>query len=186
MCGGKASFPSSLVAKGLAKVPPINAEIREKWRNFAGDLHHELQSRDKISAERLNPADRQRLIRALEVVDSTGTPLHLWQTQAADLSHLKNVNVERVYMDVPREELYARADQRFDLMLAQGALEEVRALPNFAAAQPIMKAIGVPELKRHINGEIDLDEATRLAKIATRQYIKRQLTWFRGQMKAWV
>jgi tRNA dimethylallyltransferase len=171
--------------KGLAKIPPITLEIREKWRGFEGDLHAVLQAKDYSSAERLNPADRQRLIRALEVIESTGKPLRQWQTEAANNSFLKGIAVERIYMQVPREELYVRADLRFDKMLEQGAVEEVRALPRFNRTQPIMKAIGVPELLRHLCGEIDIVEATDLAKIATRQYIKRQLTWFRGQMKDW-
>jgi tRNA dimethylallyltransferase len=172
--------------KGLAKVPPIAVEVREKWRKHAGDLHQELSIRDPASAMKLNPADRQRLIRALEVVDSTGKTLPTWQQEALEASFLKSVSVERIFKTLPREELYARADQRFELMLERGGLDEVRALAEFTPDKPIMKAIGVPELLRHVSGEIELPEATRLAKIATRQYIKRQMTWFRGQMKAWV
>jgi tRNA dimethylallyltransferase len=171
--------------KGLAKVPPIDPNIRGKWRDFEGDLHAELLQRDPASAEKLNPADRQRLIRALEVIDSTGKTLPQWQHEAAKASILSGANIERIYKNVPREELYERADQRFDHMVERGAIEEVKALKNFANDLPIMKAIGVPELQRHIDGEIELTEAVRLSKIATRQYIKRQLTWFRGQMKNW-
>jgi tRNA dimethylallyltransferase len=171
--------------KGLAKVPAIDPDIRAKWRNFAGDLHSELALRDRAGTDRLNPADRQRLIRALEVIESTGKPLSAWQEEASETSILKTASIERVFKTLPREELYARADRRFDLMLEQGALDEVAALPKFDPAQPIMKAIGVPELLRHVNGELSLAQATILAKTATRHYIKRQMTWFRGQMKNW-
>ena len=88
-------------------------------------------------------------------------------------------------MNVPREELYARADQRFDAMMEQGALEEVKALPALDAAMPLMKAIGVPQLKCYLANELTLDVAIALSKTATRHYIKRQSTWFRGQMKEW-
>ena len=184
ICGGTGLYFMAL-EKGLAKVPPIDAGIREYWRKFEGNLHAELHSRHAPSAERLNAADRQRLIRALEVFDSTGKPLSLWQQEAEEHSLLKNVIVERHYMNVGREELYARADERFDKMMGQGALEEVRALPLLVAAMPVMKAIGVPQLKRYLDGELLLPDAIALSKIATRHYIKRQSTWFRGQMKQW-
>jgi tRNA dimethylallyltransferase len=171
--------------KGLAKVPPIDAKIRDKWRNFDGDLHHELSRYDASSAAKLNPADRQRLIRALEVVQSTGKSLLTWQQEASETSILKSAEVERIFKSLPRDELYAKADKRFDLMLNLGAIEEVRNLLNLDISQPVMKAIGVPELLRHLHGELSLDDAAGLAKTATRHYIKRQMTWFRGQMKNW-
>ncbi len=172
--------------KGLAKVPPIDPVVREKWRSFERELHAELHARHKPSAERLNPADRQRLIRALEVFESTGKPLIFWQEAAAQDFFLKDVQVERIFKSLPRDELYARADKRFDSMLEQGGLEEVRNLPKFHFKQPIMKAIGVPELQRHLSGELSLAEAAIIAKTSTRHYIKRQMTWFRGQMKEWI
>jgi tRNA dimethylallyltransferase len=88
-------------------------------------------------------------------------------------------------VEVPREELYARADARFDQMIAAGALKEVKPLINLDSSLPMMRAIGVPELTRHLRKEIGLEEAVALAKIATRQFIKRQLTWGRGQAKGW-
>jgi tRNA dimethylallyltransferase len=171
--------------RGLAKVPPIGVDVREKWRQFTGDLHAELHMRDAEGAAKLNKADRQRLIRALEVVDGTGRTLSAWQQLAEQTSFLKNTKVERIFKTLQREELYDRANSRFSKMLDLGALNEVRSLPNFDPAKPIMKAIGIPELQRHIRGEITLEEATILAQTATRHYIKRQMTWFRGKMKDW-
>ena len=92
---------------------------------------------------------------------------------------------ERIFMDVPRDELYARAELRFHQMIAAGALDEVRSLMDYDSDLPMMKAIGVPELMAHLNGEIDLDEAVIRAITATRNYIKRQLTWWRGQGADW-
>ncbi len=184
ICGGTGLYFMAL-EKGLAKVPPIDPSIREGWRNFDGDLHAELQHRHAASAEKLNPADRQRLIRALEVFDSTGKPLSQLQAEAQEHSLLSGVSVERYYMNVEREELYARADKRFDSMIEQGALDEVKALPNLDSTMPLMKAIGVPQLQRYLCGTLSLVEAVSLSKIATRHYIKRQSTWSRGQMKEW-
>jgi tRNA dimethylallyltransferase len=184
ICGGTGLYFMSLL-KGLAEVPEISPEVRAKWRNCTGDLHAELAKRDPVSAEKLNPADRQRLIRALEVVESTGTTLPVWQAKAEASAPLQDFTVRRYFKSRPREELYARADARFEIMLGQGALDEVRSLPKLSASQPLMKAIGVPELRAHLRGEISLDEARTKAQTATRQYIKRQLTWWRGQMQGW-
>ena len=184
ICGGTGLYFTAL-EQGLAKLPAIDPAIREKWRNFEGNLHAELEKRHAQSAARLNVADSQRLIRSLEVFESTGKPLIEWQKQAQNESILQGANIERVFMNVPREELYARAEARFDQMLEQGAVAEVRSLPDIDPAQPLMKAIGVPELLAHLKGETTLDEARIITKTATRNYIKRQMTWFRGQMKAW-
>jgi tRNA dimethylallyltransferase len=170
---------------GLAEIPPIPEVIREEWRNYAGDLHVALQKVDPVGAARLNPSDRQRIIRALEVFEATGETLSYWQGKAQEGGFLNEFNVERLFVNVPREELYGRAERRFDMMMEQGAVDEVAALPPLPAALPIMKAIGVPELLAHISGKISRDEAVTLAKTASRQYIKRQLTWWRGQMKDW-
>jgi tRNA dimethylallyltransferase len=170
---------------GLAEIPQIPEVIREEWRNYTGDLHIALQKVDPLRAARLNPADKQRILRALEVYEATGQTLSHWQGQAKDNGFLNQFNVERLFVDVPREVLYARAENRFDVMMEQGALNEVAALPDLPMAQPIMKAIGVLELLDHVRGNISRDEALVLAKTATRQYIKRQLTWWRGQMQGW-
>jgi tRNA dimethylallyltransferase len=171
--------------QGLAPVPPIPDEVRNRWRNFAGDLHAELQRRDPAMAARLLPGDRQRLSRALEVIDATGRSLLDWQRQGQEQAPLAGVAVERIFLDHPRVELYARAEARFARMVAEGALEEARALMGHDPALPAMKAIGLPELIAHLRGETSLEEAVARARTATRHYIKRQLTWWRGQMAHW-
>jgi tRNA dimethylallyltransferase len=138
-----------------------------------------------MGAAKLKPGDKQRIIRALEVVDATGQVLSAWQSAAVAKSFLNDINVERLFVNVAREALYGRAEQRFDGMMEQGALAEVQALPNLPAAQSVMKAIGVPELRAHLRGEISLENAVTTAKTASRNYIKRQLTWWRGQMSGW-
>ena len=170
---------------GLAPVPEISEQVRARWRSFDGDLHAELAARDPAMAARLRPADRQRLSRALEVIDATGRSLLDWQKDGHEQAPLAGITVERIFMDVPREDLHARADSRFDAMMAAGALEEARALMHLDPMLPAMKAIGLPELAAHLRGEVALEEAVLRAKAATRQYIKRQLTWWRGQMGYW-
>jgi tRNA dimethylallyltransferase len=169
--------------QGLAPVPPIPEAVRATWRSFTGDLHAELARRDPAMAAKLLPGDRQRLSRALEVVDATGRSLLDWQKQGQDLAPLSGVAVQRIFMDVPRAELHARAERRFDLMMEMGALEEARSMMDFDPSLPAMKAIGLPELIAHLRGEITRDEAVTHAKAATRQFIKRQFTWWRGQLK---
>lgn len=180
ICGGTGLYFTAL-EQGLSEVPPIPAAVREKWRSHQGDLHAELMVRDGIMAARLRPEDRQRVIRALEVIEATGQSLAAWQGRGREFAFLNNINVERHFVDVPREELYQRAERRFDQMVEKGALAEVRALPSLPPDRPVMKAIGVPELSRHLRGEITLDVAMTAAKTATRHYIKRQLTWWRNR-----
>ncbi len=184
LCGGTGLYFKAAL-EGLAEVPDIDPMVREKWRNFKGDVHEALKQLDIEAATGLNPADRQRIVRALEVLEGTGKSLRHWQAVGQSNALLNQINVERVYVHVSREELHARAERRFDQMMAQGALEEVAALPAFDSAQPLMKAIGVPELLAHLRNEISRDEAVQRAKAATRQYIKRQTTWWRGQMPGW-
>ncbi len=174
-----------VLEEGLAEIPPIPAAIKTYWCEAQGDLHTRLLKRDPAMAARLNPADRQRITRALEVHDATAKSLLWWQEQGHAAALLKNVDAERLYMNVDRQELYARAGRRFDLMVQNGALDEVRNLPVLPPSQPIMKAIGVPELMAHQAGVMSLAEATEKAKTSTRNFIKRQLTWSRGQMTGW-
>ena len=171
--------------QGLAPVPPVPADIRAAWRGFEGDLHEELLQRDPEMAARLSPGDRQRLIRALEVFEATGRSLHDWQRQGGAEAPLSGAEVERIFLDVPRSELHARAAARFQTMLGAGALDEARAMMDVDPALPVMKAIGLRELMSHLRGEISLDEAVAAAETATRRYIKRQNTWWRGQMAHW-
>ena len=171
--------------KGLAPVPEIDAEVRERWRQFQGDLHLELMRRDPAMAQRLLPSDRQRLTRAIEVIEATGRSLLDWQKEGQETAPLAGVTIERIFMDVPRDELYARAELRFRQMLAAGALDEARSVMDLDPELPMMKAIGVPELVAHLRGETDLDTAVASAVTATRNYIKRQLTWWRGQGRDW-
>jgi tRNA dimethylallyltransferase len=191
--GGTGLYFSALT-RGLAAVPAIpatvRAEVRERLaRDGAPALHAELIRRDPAAAARLTPSDRTRVTRALEVVLATGRPLKDWQDDEAP-AILDISRAAKIFLMPDREELLRRIDARFDAMIAAGALEEVRALAarRLDPELPAMKAHGVPWLIRHLKGEMTLPQAAVEAKRDTRQYTKRQATWFRNQLPefAWV
>jgi tRNA dimethylallyltransferase len=189
--GGTGLYFSALT-RGLAAVPPIPAQIRNEVRaRLASDgaeaLHAELMRRDPIAAARLMPGDRARVTRALEVMLATGRSLILWH-EANMPARVDAALAAKVFLMPDRDALLRRIDTRFDAMMVAGALDEVRVLsarhldPNL----PAMKAHGVPWLIRHLNGEIALAEAVEGGKRDTRQYTKRQATWFRNQLSDFV
>ena len=187
LVGGTGLYFSTLT-RGLAAVPPIPAEIREQVRarlnsDGVAALHAELKWRDPAAAARLMPGDRARISRALEVVLATGRSLLDWHDDNKPAG-LDAARAAKVFLMPDRDELLRRIDARFDAMMAAGALDEVRALAarQLDPALPAMKAHGVPWLIRHLAGEITLDQAVEEAKRDTRQYTKRQTTWFRNQL----
>jgi len=184
--GGTGLYFRALLG-GLSQMPDIPREVREKWRKrLAAEgpsaLHRVLAERDPAAADRLAPADGQRIVRALEILDVTGRSILVWRGEPGT-PLVDPATAERIVLDPDRRELARRIDERFDRMMAQGAVEEVRRLlaMNLSPALPAMKAIGVREIATMLAGEIDAYEAGVRAKAATRQYAKRQLTWFRNQ-----
>jgi tRNA dimethylallyltransferase len=173
--------------QGLADIPLIPSDITEKWRAAKGDLHAELAKRDEGVASRLNPNDRQRIIRALEVFEGTGRSLDYWQREAQSQAALAGTEVKRIFLNPDRKVLYERADKRFARMVKEGGVEEVKALLALGldTSKPIMKAIGVREIAAWLSGWRGPEEAIKAGQTATRQYIKRQLTWWRNQMQGW-
>jgi tRNA dimethylallyltransferase len=190
LVGGTGLYFKALTT-GLAAVPPIPTDIRSAVRGrLASDgvrpLYEELSARDPQTANRLMPNDRSRISRALEVMLATGRSLSDWHREG--LPPLIDASrAAKVFITTERKELVRRIETRFAAMLEAGALEEVRALRQrqLDPSLPAMKAHGVPWLIRHLNGEISLDEAAAGAVMDTRRYAKRQVTWFRNQMKDW-
>jgi tRNA dimethylallyltransferase len=175
------------LTRGLAAIPAIPADIRARVRRRlategAPALHAELALRDAAGAARLPPADSTRVARALEVLEATGRPIADWHK--AGLPPLLPERAVKVFLHVERAELRHRIAARFEAMLAQGALEEVRHLAarRLDPLLPAMKAHGVPWLMRHLAGEMTLVAAAEQAKSDTRRYAKRQMTWFRHQL----
>ena len=188
LVGGTGLYLRTLL-DGIAPVPPIGASVREAVRAMPlAEAYAALTAEDAARAAALNPADTARITRALEVVRSTGKPLAYWQQQR--LGGIANhIDLHPLVLLPPRTALYARCDARFGRMLAHDAVAEVRALlaRDLSPALPVMRAIGVPEIAGYLRGEWPLEEALARGQQATRNYAKRQYTWFRRQPpRAWL
>lgn len=184
--GGTGLYFTTLV-DGISPIPDIDADIRTHWRGFDDDLHAELTKVDVILAERLEPNDRQRIIRGLEVFHSTGRTLSDWQANEPlkqFLPPLEGLQLHKFTLQPERQYLYDRINNRFDQMLELGGIEEVKALMAMGLPPQMtaLKAIGVRQINEALIGNMSMDEAIEKAKTASRQYAKRQMTWQKGNL----
>ncbi|TAK98837.1 MAG: tRNA (adenosine(37)-N6)-dimethylallyltransferase MiaA [Rhodospirillaceae bacterium] len=188
VAGGTGLYLQALMA-GMPDMPSIPSEVRDAARALLmeighGKFHARLAVRDPAGAERIKTGDTQRLLRAWEVAEATGRPLSAWQ---ADTPHPPlAADYLSILLMPARADVVTAGDERFDRMMACGALEEVAALlgRGIPPTAPVMRVLGARPLARHLAGEIERAEAITLAKTATRQYAKRQSTWFRHQLFA--
>ncbi|MBN9271449.1 MAG: tRNA (adenosine(37)-N6)-dimethylallyltransferase MiaA, partial [Mesorhizobium sp.] len=176
------------LAEGIAEMPAVPIEIRQRWRDAlagrgAPSLHGTLMQRDAAAAARLRPSDGQRIVRALEVLEASGRSILDWHGRNGP-PLIDRASARFLVIEPERAELARRIEQRFDAMIAQGALDEVSRLValDLDPALPAMKAIGVRELQAVLAGTMTAADAIGRAKTATRQYAKRQATWFRHQL----
>jgi tRNA dimethylallyltransferase len=190
LVGGTGLYFKALT-EGLAPVPEIPAELRSYWREQAAKLsrealHQELAARDPAMAARLKPADPQRIVRALEVIDATGISLAEWQGESA-APLLAPSEVLALVIAPEREPLYAAIDARVDRMIENSAIEEVRELLDLKLdpGLPAMRAHGVRELAAYLSGAVSREDAVAKAKTESRRYAKRQMTWTRRFMSDW-
>ncbi|HWK33801.1 MAG TPA: tRNA (adenosine(37)-N6)-dimethylallyltransferase MiaA [Hyphomicrobium sp.] len=188
--GGTGLYFKALV-EGLSPIPPVADDVRAFWRSEAAEkgtahVFAQLTARDSEMAGRLSPGDTQRIVRALEVVDSTGQSLAEWQRLPRE-PVLDLAETLPLLVMPERAERVARIDRRFDAMIGMGALDEVLQLDGLGLDPqlPIMGALGVGPLRRHLAGALSLEGAIEAGKAETRQYAKRQATWARGNMLAW-
>src|SRR5512139_2356525 len=182
LVGGTGLYLRTLI-EGIAPVPPIDPEVRAAVRAMpVAESHAALAAEDPKAAQRLRPSDTTRVARALEVVRSTGLPLSHWQQHKAG-GIGDRVHLLPLILLPPREWLYARCDRRFDQMMSEQGIEEVRRLleRKLDPALPVMRAIGVAAIAAFLRGEMDREEALEAGRTATRQYAKRQYTWFSHQ-----
>ncbi len=184
LCGGSGLYLRTLM-QGISAIPEVSGEVRDRanadWQAMGADAFRaRLAERDPAIVARLKPGDRQRHVRAWEVLVASGQPLSQWQAVQGKPAPW---SFTTILLAPDRGWLRARIEARFDAMLKAGALGEVRAVFDRRPdpTWPGLKAHGAPELFRHFRGEIDLDEARRIAIDHTRQYAKRQMTWFRHQ-----
>jgi len=186
--GGSGMYLKSLVY-GLANIPTIEEPLRKRIREFYNTVGKEifyqtLLEKDPMSAKKLNVHDKQRVIRAMEVFEQTGKSIIEWQ--AEQNPHFSLNQFLMIFIDIPREQLYKRCNDRFLQMIEDGAIDEVEYLiknNNYDTEASSMKAVGIRELGAYLEGMITLNEAIELSQNSTRKYAKRQLTWFRNQMK---
>jgi tRNA dimethylallyltransferase len=185
LVGGTGLYLRTLI-DGIAPVPPIDPAIREEVRaaNVAANRARLLEA-DPEAAAQLGPADSARIARALEVVLSTGRPLKAWQAERSG-GIGETVDLRPLILLPPRDWLYARCDARFAAMIEAGAIDEVRRLlkRDLPPSLPIMRAIGVRELGDFLTNSVNLADAIAAGQQATRNYAKRQYTWFAHQPPA--
>lgn len=186
--GGTGLYIRTLL-HGIAPVPAIDEAIRAEIRALpVREAYRRLRSADPHAAAALKPLDTTRIARALEVVTSTGTALHVWQ-ERREGGMASEIALTPAILLPPRDWLRERCDIRLAAMFSSGAADEVAALlaRNLDPALPVMRAIGVRQLAAAQAGEISVADALILAQAATRQYAKRQYTWFRHQLAdAWL
>ncbi|WP_427968391.1 tRNA (adenosine(37)-N6)-dimethylallyltransferase MiaA [Altererythrobacter sp.] len=182
LCGGTGLYMKTLL-EGIAPIPEIDPAVRELVRSLpVEEAYCALQREDPERAAILKPGDSQRIARALEVVRSTGKTLGQWQAEKsggiADV-----IELHPLILLPDREWLYERCDRRFELMLEHGAIEEVERLlaRQLSSDLPVMRAIGVPEIAAFLRGDTSRNEMIAAGQQATRNYAKRQYTWFRRQ-----
>ena len=185
LVGGTGLYLRALL-DGLAPVPAIPEAVRETVRMLyeregSAGLHARLAARDPEAAGRLEPGDSQRVMRAYEVIESTGRSLLSWQAERHD-RYTGRAAV--LVLEPPRDALYDACNERFERMMAAGALEEAARLlaRGLNPGLPVMKAVGVRALLDHLSGVTTLERAVERGRQATRRYAKRQTTWFRTQM----
>jgi tRNA dimethylallyltransferase len=187
LVGGTGLYFKALL-EGLAEIPPVPESVREVARELYARLGSdafrvELAKLDPESAAHLKPNDKQRLIRAFEVASHTGKPIAHWQSSSSSRTSAKNFTLRPRLLLPPREELYAACDRRFLAMMKRGAVDEVRTLlaRKLDPDLPAMKILGVREIAAMLRGELSRETAIAKAQQATRNYAKRQMTWFRNQ-----
>jgi len=191
LVGGSGLYLRALL-EGLSPIPPSDPEMRQKLehrcaREGLASLFEELEELDPDTARRLAPRDRQRILRALEVVGSSGRTLSSWIRQRP----LGGARIEAVKLGLtlPRSILYDRISGRVEEMIERGWVEEVVALLESGVdpGAPAFQAIGYRQLVRHVRGEWSLRAATEDIVRATRRYAKRQMTWFRKEREVrWI
>ena len=185
LCGGTGLYLNALI-QGIAEVPPVPPTVVEeavvRYRQLGGDaFKEEVRALDPVLGDRLEPGDSQRLQRAWAVATATGRALSDWHAQPT--GGREDLTFCRVLLFPPRPVSAEAVEVRFRKMIDEGAVEEVRRLAALGLDRslPAMRAIGVPQIIDYIEEKNDLDAAVEASVIATRQYAKRQRTWFRHQ-----
>jgi tRNA dimethylallyltransferase len=187
--GGTGLYFAALT-DGLADIPAIPPDIRAACRALlaeigVSELYKQLAARDPETAAGLRPSDPQRVLRAYEVFEATGRPLIAWQ-RVPMVPLLKDLRLAAFVLDPPRDLLRARIAARFENMLEAGGLDEAQALAGLDPALPAARLLGLKPLQALAAGAMTKNEAIAATVIATGQFAKRQMTWFRRRMAHYV
>ena len=179
MVGGTGLYIKAFT-EGLDLIPEIPASIRETIvagykQNGIEWLQSNLREKDRLYAEQGEMKNPQRMMRALEVIDGTGQSILSYHSQ---LRKSREFNIVKIGIELPRQELVSRITKRVDQMMDQDLLNEVKSLLPFKNLNAL-QTVGYAELFDHLEGKLSLDEAIERIKINTRQYAKRQMTWFK-------
>ena len=182
LVGGTGMYLKSLM-EGISEIPSIPDSIKLETEEILRTNGLEYLYKILIESNNktlINKKDTQRIVRAFNVLKFTGKSIEEWQKVNKKI--LEDVNFEIYLPPMERQNLYMSCEKRFDEMFERGAVEEVRRLleQNLDVSRSIMKAIGVREIQQYLSNQIDRDECVNLSKKNTRNYIKRQLTWIRG------
>ena len=177
--GGTGFYINGLINGYNFSTSAKNEEVREKWNNLykengAEFIYESLKKVDPISAEKINRNDIKRLIRAIEIFETTGKP----KSEVATATKESEYDVLMIVLTKEREELYKKINARVDKMFSLGLVEEVRSFIHYEHSQS-MQAIGYKEVVKYLKGEITIDEAIEEVKKNSRNYAKRQMTFFR-------
>lgn len=185
ICGGSGLYIRAIFSP-FAKIPKINPKIRERWQGKDLDsLYQELKTIDPLAANRIHPRDRQRIIRALEVYYQTKRPLSSFWAKETEKSPYQPFYLG---LTLPRAILHQRIEERFDQMVREGFVEEAKRLLDLGYQENLypFNALGYQEMMKYCKGEMTLKEAVAIGKKKTKEYAKRQLTWFKREPVYWL
>ena len=187
--GGTGLYMKALV-DGIFDSPGQDKDFRDILEKTAAEkgrehLYRELERADPLTAAKLHPNDVRRVIRALEVIEQTGRPMHEKKAEAMGIG--EKYDCRTFGLDIPRGTLYARINATVDRMFEEGLVEEVRKLRERKLSMTAKKALGIKEISAFLDGEVSREESKEELKKNTRRYAKRQLTWFRGDKRVvWI
>ena len=187
---GGTGFYFKAITDGLSPIPDIDHLVRDKLNDLLlkeglESLYLDLQKVDEAAAKKINPNDKQRIIRALEVYNGTKKRISdYWKMERVKYIDKPTINFS---IEAERRWIYEKCDSRVDNMFREGVIDEVKNLKNknYSKDSPIFKAIGVEEISSFLDEKISIEEASDLIKFKTHQYAKRQITWINNQMITW-
>jgi len=178
------------ITDGMAKIPNISQakrnQIIKEFNRLGSDLFYKkLINLDPKIKNIIKPNDKQRMVRFYEIIKFTNKSILDWQKNTKN--NLSDLEFKKIYLNIPRENLLKKIEVRFNKMIKSGALNEVKKFKKLKLKPPLSAnhILGIKEIQMFLDQKIPLNEAVNLSIIRTRQYVKRQLTWFRGQMKDW-